>query len=696
MKRIGLAILVAFANGLGAHWTVMVYMGADNELHDQAYNDLEELSSVGSSAEVKVIVQLDDQGPSTRRYFIEPGQAVLVESLPELDMADPSTLSDFVRFCAEGYPAERYFLILWGHGNGWRESISPGMIQAIIYDWSSDHSMGVAGGELRSALERIRAHLGRPLDLLGFDACAMAMVEVALEAAGLARVLIGSAGPTPWDGWSYDGLLRSIKADPAASPQMIASKAVDCYLEYYRDKGFLADISALDLSRLSQAISDLDEMCRGSMDQKRFKAVRELVQTFPSGREPTPRVSDPHIDLIDLLERLGVKNGLAAAVVASGSIGYETANGLAIWFPYHYLGFKRDFREYELLKFAEQVGWLKFLNRYYGQDDLPPAQPALIRADLKGNSYRLYWSTAQDLARVSYELREVQRVYTLLQDSAETDNNWDLQGFERSADNPHTGRYSFFSGRGANLDNRLSLRMPITLAEGGLLSFWCRYQTEENYDWGSGQLKRDILYLELSDDNRTWWAIDSLYGESDGFKEFRYFLSQASSLYLRFRYKTDGTDDLAGAYIDDLTIQGFEGLRLVVEDHLDTSFYFYEKPHGQYRYGVVAKDEFGNQSPVSELFSVVVRDYAPPYSIPSPFLGKCQIYCDHPDELEPGVRIYTLSGELVCEFPEGTVKNHRLDWDGKNQAGKEVAAGIYLVEVEGEEFRCIGKIVKVR
>jgi hypothetical protein len=48
------------------------------------------------------------------------------------------------------------------------------------------------------------------------------------------------------------------------------------------------------------------------------------------------------------------------------------------------------------------------------------------------------------------------------------------------------------------------------------------------------------------------------------------------------------------------------------------------------------------------------------------------------------VRIFTLSGELVKEWPEQTILMdawYSVEWDGKNRDGETVAAGIYLVNL---------------
>ena len=107
-----------------ARWTVMVYMGADNGMSDQSYVDLLEMAQVGSTSDVNIVVQVDhpetDSWPRPRRLRVEPNHLRVLAELPELDMADPVTLTDFVRFSRNQYPAENYLLVLWDHGNGWQ------------------------------------------------------------------------------------------------------------------------------------------------------------------------------------------------------------------------------------------------------------------------------------------------------------------------------------------------------------------------------------------------------------------------------------------------------------------------------------------------------------------------------------------------------------------------------------------------
>jgi flagellar hook assembly protein FlgD len=49
--------------------------------------------------------------------------------------------------------------------------------------------------------------------------------------------------------------------------------------------------------------------------------------------------------------------------------------------------------------------------------------------------------------------------------------------------------------------------------------------------------------------------------------------------------------------------------------------------------------------------------------------------------LNAAIKIYTINGELVRALDYST-QNGRAVWDGKNDSGKEVAGGVYILYVE--------------
>ncbi len=701
---------------LGAtDWTIMVYMGADNGMADQAYKDLAEMVSVGSTDKVKIIVQLDtpdaDSLPGTRRYLIEKDTPVLLDQVGKLDMGDPQTLIDFAGFTARNYPAKNYFLILWDHGSGWPNGNAVnGPRRSIIDDWSGHSSMGVADGELKQAVSGIKAVLGKKLALLGFDACLMNMVEVALEIKDGARIMLGSEGLVPYDGWPYGQVLKIVVDNPGKSSAELASEIVSEFIDSYGDLDLC--FSAVDLEQLNDCLEPLArlvEVLALDAGNSLIKTGRETVQTFPEpGREPSPH--DEYIDLIDFIELITampeIENEartclecLQKAVLKTANSGSSLthAHGISIWFPYYWLSFKRQFPSYARLGFAGSVSWLGFLNSYYGLDDIDPTQSKFAESVVnRTNSYRLFWSRSFDLSDVRYELRELKGTREIFSDGAQSADNWNLDGFSLSNQYAHSLDFSFFSGSADNLDNRLTLQPPLGLPQGGLVSFFVLYQTEEAYDLSLTNVKRDVLYLEISSDGSRWSALDSLYGDSLIWTEHRYFLESRDSVYLRFRYKSDLGENGVGVFIDDIKMYTFDTMRTVAAQLTDTSFYFFNKTAGEYAYGVFAIDDAGNRSSVTQFFTVSAEDYALPFSIPSPFHDSCQIICDYPSASEPEIFIYTLNGELIKRFPFSAIGNKQLTWDGKNERGSPVASGIYLVVVKDRDFTRLGKIARVR
>ena len=55
---------------------------------------------------------------------MEPLPANAVEDLGEVNMGDGKALGDFITWGIQQYPAKRYMLVIWDHGQGWRLFLS--------------------------------------------------------------------------------------------------------------------------------------------------------------------------------------------------------------------------------------------------------------------------------------------------------------------------------------------------------------------------------------------------------------------------------------------------------------------------------------------------------------------------------------------------------------------------------------------
>jgi hypothetical protein len=692
-----LVLLVLFLPTFAAQWTVGVYMCADNGMNDLADIDIAEMKQVGSTEEVNVVVQVDrtarDPRPGCYRYFIKKDGADTLADLGEVDMADPATLAGFADFLRRRYPATNYVLILWDHGDGWYPGYGPS--RAIFIDDSHGHEMGVAGGELAQAMADVKQSLGKRVRILAFDACLMGMIEVAAEVRDACDYLLASEALVPADGLPYDKLLDRLTSRPTRTPAELLPDVCSDYVEQY--PGEPVTLSALDMRVLDQALELMKTMLRDSIGSSNaeLRAARDAVQIFPG--------KSFHIDLIHFLELLAgavpdsLLASLRSAVIAGEhGPGLEHASGLAIWFPDNYLALKGSLESYATLNFAQETGWLSFLNRYFGTDDLKPAQPAVARHRQGGRSdVRLWWNSCFDLAPVRYNLYEATRPEEVFTDYGDDFAAWICLGWTTSTQQAHSGQTSFFSGSASNLSNFIESAEALNLPEGGLLSLYAWYATQEDWDSTAG-FTRDICYVEWSPDRATWHALDSLYGDNQSWHERRYLLPAAANLYLRFRYVTGASLNEQGVFLDDIKVYAFDTLRTVAADIPDTTAAVFGVPRDTigYSYFVTATDSFGNVSMASQFYKVEVKSWAEPYTRPAPFGGRpCELVLDFPAGETPDVLIYTLSGTLVRRF--GSVSQHVLAWDGNNASGKALADGLYLVVVQGRDFKKLGKIAKV-
>jgi hypothetical protein len=403
-------------------WTVMVWMAGDNDLEAFGDSDLRELKTVGCTSAVDVLVQFDRMRDAhTRRYHVRKGTSLgadAVADLGETNTGDPKVAADFFTWGIAQYPAERYLAVLWNHGSGIDESdiyerakargmrvqrrgqptakvlprsharaivsrsyrralFASTVDQAIdekaiaIDDTSRDFLDNI---ELQRVLTTVSQKTKRKIDLVGFDACLMNMVEIAYQLRGRAGYIVGSEETEPGDGWPYDKILADLAAHPTLTPAQLGTRIVRRYVASYGAVGVTQ--SLLDLAQtpaLAKAVDALGKaLLKALPDAGEYAAVTKAVNATQSYALPD------FLDLHDLAEQLrqrvaspAVKDaawatrrapaGPAPFVVAEGHKGATVArsHGAAIFFPRG-----RAQVAYARLDFAKQTAWGNFLNAY--------------------------------------------------------------------------------------------------------------------------------------------------------------------------------------------------------------------------------------------------------------------------------------------------------------------------------------------
>ena len=371
-----------------AEWTVMVYLDADNNLESAGIDDINEMEMVGSTSEVNIVVQVDrvpysvlassNQGyaddtsngnwTTTRRYYItQDFDPILINSplkidLVELNMGDPQTLVDFASWAAINYPAKKYLLVIWNHGGGFR---SLNLAKDIAWD-DTNGGDKITMPELEDALSMISAQIGKNIDLVGMDACLMAMTEVAYQIKDYADILVTSEESEPEGGWPYDTILSQLTSNPSLTPTQLATNIVDDYIFTYPTT--YVTQSAIDLSYMDTLTGQLSNLAFGIMSDFSTPKYQYILAAASS-----QHYSDyDFIDLYDLCNNifdhsnsLEIKNmaiiiqqTLNSAVIKSGysGVGVSRSRGLSIYFPYYYYD-----SYYNNTNFAQDTSWNEML-----------------------------------------------------------------------------------------------------------------------------------------------------------------------------------------------------------------------------------------------------------------------------------------------------------------------------------------------
>jgi clostripain len=326
----------------------MVYMAADNDLESAAISDYEEMMAVGSTNNVKIVVQLD-RNPGTEpsdgysiaygswtdceRFLVEKGSgpflANAVESLGEVNMADPQTLKDFIIWCSTAYIADNYALILWNHGGGWRSRASrAGQQYAVCWDYTSNKEF-LYNHEVRDAIEgAIEASEIDNLKLVGFDACQMQMLETVYELRGLADVVIGSEENEPGQGWPYTEILDYLVTSySTATAVNFGNKIVEEYGSWYvaYDSTHSSNIapdttqSCFDMGKLTSVTDAVDALADWIMSSSdawysgdsRWSSFSDALNTNAYYGDGTSNAEPYHLDLYQFAKKLeaGLSSG---------------------------------------------------------------------------------------------------------------------------------------------------------------------------------------------------------------------------------------------------------------------------------------------------------------------------------------------------------------------------------------------------
>ncbi|MBN1449895.1 MAG: PD40 domain-containing protein [Anaerolineales bacterium] len=427
-------------------WTIMVYLDGDNNLDPNYFNVFNQLENAADNPNVNVIVAWDRSGNNNSAYYkvqYDTNVSQLVNYVEgedrwdqgELNMDEPTSLSDFINWARTNYPAQHYALLISNHGTG--------LNGTAIDDTNGGGLISVKG--LGDALATATSNGSNKLDIVFADSCLMAMIEDGYQIRNYANIYIASenllwipgSGTRP-----YSSYVSGIAA--STTPQGLATNILSEYASWLDDTfpgEYGYTLSAIDLNEIDPlitAVNNLSSILQSQLPtySNQIRNARNAAQKFDSvnqGLESNFIIdnSDEYVDLSNLASELkqkisdtdiqnaaqDVTNAVNTYVIGntsdSGSEVYPSTqldpnhvHGVSIFFPTgdskrsFYNGLNLDFASDAVwnplqsspsLSAASITGWGSFLVEYVSTinpsapDD--PNPPDLAAPLLVGESF---------------------------------------------------------------------------------------------------------------------------------------------------------------------------------------------------------------------------------------------------------------------------------------------------------------------
>lgn len=364
-----------------ARWTVMVYVAGDNDLEPYVVSDIEtEMGLVGSNRDVQVVVMADrapgyanDGGDwqNSLLFHVEQDQkatvAASIADLGERNMGDPTSLVDFVDWSQTHFPAQRYALVFWDHGWGWR----PG--QSLVDETNGDT---LDLDEMITAMDQV----GR-VDVVGFDACLMQNIEVQAAFRNYTDVLVASQDYVSGRGFAYEEVLADMQNVPLMGVEDVAihfsqsmtDRTISAVVLDERWDNLQAAVDRWAVSLQAALATERDEMNQAWRSTQRFGDWAYL-DLYDMAYQISIRSSDPGV----ITSSWEVMNGVEGVILHEWHrdvyYGSDT-HGISIYMPTslpdRYVRYTPDVDDFDWyvdrLDFASDTRWDEFLMDFSGR-----------------------------------------------------------------------------------------------------------------------------------------------------------------------------------------------------------------------------------------------------------------------------------------------------------------------------------------
>ncbi len=350
-------------------WTLAIFVSGDNNL--ESYWDsaslpgLLNLPANDAFTIVAFVDRLSTEG--TEVVEISGSEYSVVATYEEMNFGDGATFQWFLEEVDLNYPSDKLAVIAWDHGYAWR----------YISDDDSSDGDRITMPEFQAAIEGAGVYI----DVLAFDACNMAAIEVEYQVAqtGLVGIIVASEESVPTTGFPYDTMFIPTATDTSRSPEQLATDMVLAFQEFYEPQTWASTValSAVDLAALAatagavQAWTASMHSCLAAYEDSYQAILKDAYFAW---------CTHYHVDIVDLGDTIladpaitdeSLRASTSAMVAAvdgtviahwGGSAALDN-RGMTLWW-----GVGGDWKfyseAYTEVAYAMDMGWWAFLDDY--------------------------------------------------------------------------------------------------------------------------------------------------------------------------------------------------------------------------------------------------------------------------------------------------------------------------------------------
>lgn len=268
-------------------WLVLLYSAGDNNLYSYLFDDLDELEKVGSDQNTHMVSTADQgnygkQWKQAKTFYLytdpQTGKinSPVIENLGKVNTADPEFMGTKIGELIKKFPADHVAVIISDHGAGWEGAVE-----------DDTHNKFMSLSDIKKALAKAVEVGGKKLDILGWDACLMAMAEVGYELKDFAKYMVASEQLEGADGWPYGSIFGKALSDVLkvaqqmmlinvdVEPKDLATMIVKAAANFTHS---IRTLSAVDLEKANLVAEKTNSLAQAIMNNAQdFKTVKSII-----------------------------------------------------------------------------------------------------------------------------------------------------------------------------------------------------------------------------------------------------------------------------------------------------------------------------------------------------------------------------------------------------------------------------------